>query len=126
GYNSWVFTTVGVSTMLKLIGGMLALFLVSFGAILLICRWLKFSREDKITATFCGSKKSLVLGSVMIKILITNPVIVGIMLLPIMVFHVMQLIIISTLASHLNNKLDRREKAQKLACENTQAEVELK
>ena len=59
---------------------------------------MKFNREDTITALFCGSKKSLVHGSVMSKVLFSNPAIIGVVLLPTMLYHAYQLIIVSIIA----------------------------
>ncbi|GAB4025443.1 bile acid:sodium symporter family protein [Spirosoma gilvum] len=76
---------------------MLGLFFLVFGLVYLISRFMKFSREDNITALFCGSKKSLVQGSVMAKVLFPATT-AGVMLLPIMIYHALQLIIASILA----------------------------
>jgi len=65
---------------------------------------LHFSREDQITAKFCGSKKSLVHGSVMLKILFGNSPNAGIFLIPIMLYHILQLIVIAIFA----NKFEQR------------------
>lgn len=65
---------------------------------------LGFSTEDKITAQFCGTKKSLVHGTVFAKILFPNPSAMGIVLLPIMLFHAFQIFIISFIASHAANR----------------------
>lgn len=65
---------------------------------------LGFSAEDKITAQFCGTKKSLVHGTVFAKILFPNPSVMGIVLLPIMLFHALQIFIISFIATHAANR----------------------
>ncbi|GAB3918504.1 bile acid:sodium symporter family protein [Larkinella terrae] len=83
---------------LLVLGGlMLGLFFLVYGLISVVCRLLGFSREDRITALFCGSKKSLVQGSVMANVLFPANV-VGIVLLPIMMYHALQLIAASVLA----------------------------
>jgi sodium/bile acid cotransporter 7 len=64
---------------------------------------LGFSIEDKITAQFCGTKKSLVHGTVFAKILFPNPSTMGIILLPIMLFHAFQIFIISFIATKASN-----------------------
>ena len=69
-----------------------------YGIIWCFCRAMKFNREDTITALFCGSKKSLVHGSVMSKVLFSNPAIIGVVLLPTMLYHAYQLIIVSIIA----------------------------
>ncbi|RRN77552.1 bile acid:sodium symporter, partial [Pseudoxanthomonas sp. SGD-10] len=58
-----------------------------------------FSKEDKITAVFCGSKKSLVHGTVFSRILFLQHPALGIILLPIMIYHLFQLIISSIMAN---------------------------
>jgi len=59
---------------------------------------LGFSREDRITASFCGSKKSLVHGSVMAKVLFKGMSTQGVFIVPIMIYHSIQLVIISFIA----------------------------
>ncbi|MDQ3394512.1 MAG: bile acid:sodium symporter, partial [Bacteroidota bacterium] len=59
--------------------------------------------DDKITALFCGSKKSLVQGSVMAKVLFINNSALGIILLPIMLYHALQLIASSIIAQKMAN-----------------------
>ncbi|WP_304142384.1 bile acid:sodium symporter family protein [Mesoflavibacter zeaxanthinifaciens] len=58
-----------------------------------------FSFEDRITAQFCGTKKSLVHGTVFSKILFQNASFLGIILLPIMMFHAFQIVAISVIAA---------------------------
>lgn len=55
-----------------------------------IARLLGFAREDEIAILFCGSKKSIVTGVPMARVLFAGPEI-GIILLPLMIFHQMQL-----------------------------------
>jgi sodium/bile acid cotransporter 7 len=62
---------------------------------------LHFSLEDSITAQFCGTKKSLVHGTVFSKILFPASYPVGLVLLPLMLFHALQIFIISIIASKL-------------------------
>lgn len=79
---------------------MMVLFLASYFSITKICGLLNFSIEDTITAAFCGSKKSLVHGTVMSNIFFTGSA-VGIILLPLMVYHTLQLIAASMIAQRL-------------------------
>jgi sodium/bile acid cotransporter 7 len=64
---------------------------------------LGFSPEDRITVQFCGSKKSLVHGTVFSKILFQHAAATGIMLLPLMLFHAIQIFIVSVIASRLGS-----------------------
>jgi len=83
---------------------MIALFFSVYGIMILLSRILKFKREDKITALFCGSKKSLVHGTVMSKVLFTGNPLIGIILLPIMIYHALQLVMVSIIAQGMARK----------------------
>lgn len=60
-------------------------------------RWLGFNKADEITIVFCGSKKSLANGIPMANILFPASI-VGVMVLPLMIFHQLQLMICALLA----------------------------
>ncbi|NEV94722.1 bile acid:sodium symporter [Psychroflexus sp. YR1-1] len=94
-----VFTRVkGID--LVLIGlGVGLLFFVMYALTGYLSRVLNFNREDQITAQFCGTKKSLVHGTVFSKVLFPEPIALGIMLLPLMLFHAFQILIISFIAT---------------------------
>jgi solute carrier family 10 (sodium/bile acid cotransporter), member 7 len=87
-------------------GPLIVLFLVA-GAVLglmlaitaLAARRLGFSREDEIAIMFCGSKKSLVTGIPMANVLFAGQAL-GLIILPLMVFHQIQLIACAALARH--------------------------
>ena len=71
-------------------------------AVVLVCttmlsRKLGFSKEDEITIVFCGSKKSLASGVPMAKVLF-SPETVGVMVLPLMLFHQVQLMVCAVMA----------------------------
>ncbi len=64
----------------------------------LVGRWLGFTLADRIVLVFCGSKKSLVSGVPMAGVLF--PVAqVGLIILPLMIFHQIQLVVCTWLAS---------------------------
>ena len=60
-------------------------------------RRLGFSREDRITILFCGSKKSLASGVPMANVLFAGSA-VGAIVLPLMLFHQIQLMVCAVLA----------------------------
>ncbi len=60
-------------------------------------RRLGFSKEDEITIVFCGSKKSLASGIPMARVLFANSA-VGAVVLPLMLFHQLQLMVCAVLA----------------------------
>ena len=63
----------------------------------LVSRWAGFSTEDEIAIVFCGSKKSLAAGIPMANILFAAHA-VGLIVLPLMLFHQAQLFACATLA----------------------------
>ncbi|OCG22341.1 hypothetical protein A9G22_07930 [Gilliamella sp. App2-1] len=71
----------------------IVLFITTYSA-----RFLGFSKEDEITIVFCGSKKSLASGIPMASVLFPISII-GIMILPLMIFHQIQLMICAFLAA---------------------------
>jgi len=79
---------------------MLFILLLVVGILLLLVRVLSFSKEDQIAAIFCGSTKSLVHGVAIGKVLFPNAAIFGLVLLPVMLYHLQQLILGSLLARH--------------------------
>lgn len=89
---------------------MIAFFIIVFMLVYLAAKILRLNREDTITALFCGSKKSLMHGSAMSKVIFANPAIAGLVLLPTMVYHAMQLVIVSAIARAISqeDKLKKR------------------
>jgi len=71
----------------------------------LIAKWLGFDREDRIAIQFCGTKKSLVQGAPMAKVLFPAAQ-AGVVLLPMIVFHQMQLMACAWLARRYARELD--------------------
>jgi sodium/bile acid cotransporter 7 len=65
-------------------------------------RLLGFSREDEVTIVFCGSKKSLASGLPMATVLLAGQS-VGLIVLPLMLFHQIQLMVCATLAKRYAN-----------------------
>jgi len=95
------------------------LFIVVFSLVLLafilvintyMARWMGFSKPDEITIVFCGSKKSLANGIPMANILFPVSAI-GMMVLPLMIFHQVQLMTCAVLAKRYQKK--QREAALK-------------
>ena len=70
-------------------------------------RWLGFAREDVIVLQFCGSKKSLTTGVPMAGVLFPAAT-VGAVILPLMVFHQLQLIVCAVLAARYGREADGR------------------
>jgi sodium/bile acid cotransporter 7 len=79
---------------------MLFILLLVVGILYLLVRALSFSKEDQIAAIFCGSTKSLVHGVAIGKVLFPSAAIFGLVLLPVMLYHLQQLILGSILARY--------------------------
>ena len=79
---------------------MLFILLLVVGILFLLVRALSFSKEDQIAAIFCGSTKSLVHGVAIGKVLFPSAAIFGLVLLPVMLYHLQQLILGSVLARY--------------------------
>lgn len=78
-----------------------------------IARWLGFNTADEITIVFCGSKKSLANGIPMANVLFSASA-VGAMVLPLMIFHQIQLMVCAVLAQRYARKTaQQRAEAEK-------------
>jgi solute carrier family 10 (sodium/bile acid cotransporter), member 7 len=103
-FSNHMFSEHGISDILILGLCMMALFFFVYGVISIISKLMHFNREDNITAVFCGSKKSLVHGTVMSKVLFPNAAAAGIILLPLMIYHALQLMAASIIAQSMARK----------------------
>ncbi|MDR1290254.1 MAG: bile acid:sodium symporter [Planctomycetaceae bacterium] len=83
---------------------MLLLFFCVYGSTLVCCKIMRFDNADTITALFCGSKKSLVHGITMSKVIFAGMTNIGVLLLPIMLYHALKLIVVSIIAKHFAKK----------------------
>jgi solute carrier family 10 (sodium/bile acid cotransporter), member 7 len=88
------------------LGRLLAIDAALLAAVLAITtygsRWLGFSRADEVTIVFCGSKKSLASGLPMATVLLAGQS-VGLIVLPLMLFHQIQLMACAWLAKRYAN-----------------------
>ncbi|REA61335.1 bile acid:sodium symporter [Dyadobacter luteus] len=99
-FGEHLFSEFEMKDILFLGMGMLAMFFAVYFLLTFFCRMLGFNKEDEVTAVFCGSKKSLIQGAVMSKVLFSGAQ-AGIMLLPIMLYHALQLIAASIIAQRI-------------------------
>lgn len=86
-----------------------ALLFVVLGATTWLSRRAGFGLADEITAVFCGSKKSLSSGVPMAKILFAGNPALGLIVLPIMIYHQLQLIVCSALARKYADRVAHAE-----------------
>ena len=97
-FEAKIFGSVSLLDFVMLFIGVLALFFLVFFSTGITAKKLKFNLEDQITAQFCGTKKSLVHGTVFSKILFGKMASIGIILLPLMIYHASQILIMSIIA----------------------------
>ncbi|MBD3814519.1 MAG: bile acid:sodium symporter, partial [Betaproteobacteria bacterium] len=71
----------------------------------LLGKWLGFNLEDRITILFCGSKKSLATGVPMAQVLFAGGAI-GVLILPLMLFHQIQLMVCAVMAQRYAERDD--------------------
>lgn len=95
---------IGMQPLMALSACVILLFFLIMFVSKLSAEYLGFSREDTITTVFCGTKKSLVHGSVMHNVLFSQMAAGGIILLPIMIYHAFQLFYISFLAGKIRRE----------------------
>lgn len=72
-----------------------------------VARKLGFSRDDETVIVFCGTKKSLVQGVPMARVLFAGPDL-GLILLPIMIFHQVQLMVCAWIARRYARPIEAR------------------
>ena len=97
-FSTQLFTSVGVADLLKLLLMVSLLFFVVYFGLGFVSKLIGLNTEDEIAAKFCGTKKSLVHGSVMVKVIFGNSAANALYLLPIMLYHILQLLVIAVFA----------------------------
>ena len=103
-FENKVFSAVDATDLFLIVTAVILLFYAIYFLTLKVSQLLGFTIEDRITTQFCGTKKSLVHGTVFAKILFQQSATTGIMLLPIMIFHPIQILIISFVATRLGKR----------------------
>ena len=97
------------------LAGLVAACLVLLVIALLLTRYaarvLGFDRKDEIAIVFCGSKKSLATGATIAKLLFPLSS-VGVMLLPVMLFHQIQLMLCAVIAQKYAMRQEPGPKAE--------------
>lgn len=100
-FTSGIFRNIGAELITYLFVSVLILFFVMLYLSGKIAAWMRFNREDRITLVFCGTKKSLIHGTVMANVLFVGVENSGVFLLPIMIYHAFQLFYISIVAERM-------------------------
>lgn len=85
------------------------LFTLVLGAMAGLARLLGFAHGDRMALIFCGSKKSLAQGVTMGKVLLATHPAAGLVLLPLMIYHALQLIVGGLLAPRWANDAEKEQ-----------------
>lgn len=93
-----LWTDYGASLLLLTLAGSSVLLAIVLALSTWVARTLRFNKEDEITAVFCGSKKTLAAGLPMAKVLFGAHPGLGLIVLPIMFYHQLQLIVCAAMA----------------------------
>lgn len=91
--------------------GSLVLFYLVMGTVETIAKAAKFPAADRIAAVFCGSKKTIASGVPMAQLIFAGDPRIGVILLPLLVYHPLQLVICGVLAGRWAKRADTHEHA---------------
>jgi len=79
--------------------GVAIIFVVVYAVLKLVCRLLAFDVPDTIACLFCGSVKSLATGVPLARIMFGNDPLLGLIIAPTMLYHVLQLFVLGVIAN---------------------------
>jgi sodium/bile acid cotransporter 7 len=105
-----VWSRLNAFDLVRLIGLCALLLALVLAATWFAARTLRFDTADEIAIVFCGSKKSLASGAPMAAALFPASV-AGVAILPLMVFHQLQLMACAVIAQSYANRQDVAEKS---------------
>jgi solute carrier family 10 (sodium/bile acid cotransporter), member 7 len=96
GVVNGIWHQVDAAQLVRLVAMNAALLAIVMTTLTLVSRRLGFSRADEIAIVFCGSKKGLAAGASIATVLFAGHA--GLAIIPIMLFHQMQLMVCASLA----------------------------
>lgn len=97
-FENHVWEGHGLKLLIGVTAASAALFALALFAMLAVARALKFDHADRMALVFCGSKKSLAQGVTMAQVLLAGNPAAGLILLPLMIYHALQLFVGGVLA----------------------------
>jgi sodium/bile acid cotransporter 7 len=110
--KSGLWTNNGLEIIALTMGGAAVFLAMALFISTKVSKWLGFSMEDRITAIFCGSKKTLASGVPMAKLLFGAHPALGMIVMPIMFYHQLQLFVCSIMAGRFADRFKTREVGQ--------------
>ena len=103
GIREGIWSQITVGRLLILMAACTVLLAVVMVATWIGSRVARFDRADRIVVLFCGSKKSLATGLPMATVLFAGHS-VGLLVLPLMLFHQLQLLVCAAIASRMSSR----------------------
>lgn len=102
-----VWSEHGLSALAVTLVGTTVIFFAVFTVVRAVCNLLGFPLADRVAAIFCGSKKTLASGVPMAQLIFGANPSLSLILLPIMIYHPLQLVICSVLAGRWARQSER-------------------
>lgn len=99
-----LWTRVGLGQWAVLLGGVCFMLALAFAGSWSLAKVVRLDRADRIAFLFAGAHKSIAMGAPLAAVLFP-PQVAGMVLLPLLVYHLMQLVVSAPLASRLARPL---------------------
>lgn len=88
-----------------LMGGLIAMLTVAYGGAWLLAGAMRLNRPDRIAFMFGGAQKSVAMGAPLALVLFPTGT-AGLILVPLLIYHLLQLVVSAPLANRLRSALD--------------------
>jgi sodium/bile acid cotransporter 7 len=96
-----LWTLIGPGEWMVLIGAILVFLAFAFGGAWLVGGLARLERGDRIALLYSGAQKSIAMGAPLASVMF-GPATAGLVLLPVLVYHLLQLVLSAPLAARLN------------------------
>ena len=103
-----IWTRFSVGEIVATVALVLVLLAIAFAMTVWLSRRLKLPFEDEAAVVFCGSTKSLANGAPIAQILFAGSPLLGVILLPLMLYHQLQLVGCAILAQRYSKQIDTK------------------
>lgn len=101
-----IWTRFSAGEILATVGLVLVLLAIAFSMTIWLSRLIRLPLQDEAAVVFCGSTKSLANGAPIAQILFAGSPLLGVILLPLMLYHQLQLIGCAILAQRYSKQID--------------------
>lgn len=101
-----IWTRFSAGEIIATVALVLVLLAIAFAKTVWLSRRLKLPLEDEAAVVFCGSTKSLANGAPIAQILFAGSPLLGVILLPLMLYHQLQLVGCAILAQRYSKQID--------------------